>query len=814
MTKKASQSSAPPAFRGSISRRLTILSALFLVLVGLVGGLSVGKARHIAALHNASEELDSHIEVLDRLESSVFHLRAEMQDALFLGEGIDDPALVQLPRQIQELWDRFERMHLEGGRPAGAETVAERALSQEIRGHVEQLLGFMDSTIRERPRGRVALRQVATTLDADARFLGDGLQRLENVHRALILAQTQAAGREMGFILWTYVAFLALGGLAVIAGSVLFVRRMAVPLRRLNAAAAEMARGEFERRVPITSRDDIGMLAHSFNQMAQALSERDVQVKRRTQEAEALQRVGTDISSLLQIDRIITSVVESARGLFRADAAGLALADGAAGEIRWTVFLGDREAAFKEIRLRAGEGLAGRVVASGEPQTVENACSDLAGNPEAHPILAAEGLCAALAVPLRRVDRTLGALMVAYREPRRFAEEEMVLLSSFANQVAVAVENAELYGRVQGLYRVGIEISSTFKLDRILQAIVESARAMLRTDVAGLCLRREGAPSLEMAASAGSWAEIRGPVEDACLGDSAAGYDEVCLRCQGLRSAQGVAQLSVELTLGERVLGALCVGCAIPRTFSGADRNLLGGLATQAAIAIENARLYEAVRGMATLEERERIAREMHDGLAQALGFLSLKLALVERGLDGGEAASLRRELSDMRKVANDAYEEVRQAIFGLRTMVSRGLGLVPTLSEYLHEFSQQAGVQVRLEVPGDQARIRFSPEAEVQLVRIVQEALNNVRKHAGARTARVRLWLEGAEALLAIEDDGAGFDPTQAVTSAGRHFGLATMRERAESVGGTLTIQSDAGRGTRVTLRLPTAKARTGGGR
>ncbi len=88
---RATKESAAPAFRGSISRRLTVLSALFFVLVAIVGGLSVYKARHIGTLHDESEELDTHIQVLDRLESAIFHLRAETQDALFLGQGFDDP---------------------------------------------------------------------------------------------------------------------------------------------------------------------------------------------------------------------------------------------------------------------------------------------------------------------------------------------------------------------------------------------------------------------------------------------------------------------------------------------------------------------------------------------------------------------------------------------------------------------------------------------------------------------------------------------------------------------------------------------------
>jgi len=162
--------------------------------------------------------------------------------------------------------------------------------------------------------------------------------------------------------------------------------------------------------------------------------------------------------------------------------------------------------------------------------------------------------------------------------------------------------------------------------------------------------------------------------------------------------------------------------------------------------------------------------------------------------------------------VAGNAYEEVRQAIFGLRTMVSRGLGLVPTLSEYLHEFSQQAGLEVKLEVRQESDLTPFAPEVEVQLVRIVQEALHNIRKHAGARSARVRFWREGEDILMSVEDDGVGFDPAAPAADGRRHFGLATMRERAESVGGVLTIQSLGGTGTQVVVRLPLAVARRGG--
>ena len=484
----------------------------------------------------------------------------------------------------------------------------------------------------------------------------------------------------------------------------------------------------------------------------------------------------------------------------------------AAGGVRWTVFVGDRTRAYKEIRLQAGQGVAGRVVATGSPVIVEDATQEIADSPEAHPILTGEGLRAALAVPLRRGDRTLGGLVVAYRTPRRFADEEVVLLSSFANQVAMAMENAELYRQVQSLHRVGMQISSLLSLDRICQTVVENARTMLRTDVAGLCLRRERGTQLDLSAAAGPWDEVMGPCPTVCCEEPIAGSDDAFPRCHEGRRKSQIAHLSAPLMRGDDLLGFLCVGSGTSRTFEKAEQNLLGGLAAQAAIAIENARLYEAVRGMATAEERDRLAREMHDGLAQALGYLSLKLALAERMLDGDPGSPMREALAEMRKVAANAYEEVRQAIFGLRTMVSRGLGLVPTLSEYLHEFSQQAGLEVKLEVRQESDLTQFAPEVEVQLVRIVQEALHNIRKHAGVRSARVRFWREGEDILMSVEDDGVGFDPAAPPADGRRHFGLATMRERAESVGGVLTVGSLGGMGTQVVVRLPLTVARRGG--
>lgn len=210
----------------------------------------------------------------------------------------------------------------------------------------------------------------------------------------------------------------------------------------------------------------------------------------------------------------------------------------------------------------------------------------------------------------------------------------------------------------------------------------------------------------------------------------------------------------------------------------------------------------ESSKGLATLEERERLAQELHDSLAQDLALLRLKVIEVEQTLVPADREAVAGTLTEMGKIVDNAYENVRQAIFGLRTMVSRSLGLVPTLTEYLHDFSELRKIPVDFKIDGAHA-FRFRPQVEIQLIRIVHEACTNVFKHAGANCCAVKFECDQGFAKVTIEDDGKGFFADE-VMGRGLHFGLQTMRERAEGVGGSLAIESVPGGGTKVTVRLP----------
>ena len=241
-------------------------------------------------------------------------------------------------------------------------------------------------------------------------------------------------------------------------------------------------------------------------------------------------------------------------------------------------------------------------------------------------------------------------------------------------------------------------------------------------------------------------------------------------------------------------------------TFDAEDEESLQRFATLAALAIENARLHRQLQAMAVTEERERIAREMHDSLAQVLGYVNTKAQATEALLENGQTERAVAQLAQLSAASRAAYADVREAILGLRTSLGEGREFVETLRDYLQLWQEQSGVAVILRIdPEERFAPAVAPLAEVQLLRIVQEALTNVRKHASATHATVSLTLVDGALQVSIEDDGAGFDPESLGRAELPRFGLSTMRERAEAIGGTLSVTSTPGAGTMVMVRLPT---------
>lgn len=218
----------------------------------------------------------------------------------------------------------------------------------------------------------------------------------------------------------------------------------------------------------------------------------------------------------------------------------------------------------------------------------------------------------------------------------------------------------------------------------------------------------------------------------------------------------------------------------------------------------EIAELHEEREALVVERERQQIAREMHDGLAQVLSFVNTKAQAVELFLEQNDADSARRHIAELSEAARNVYVDVREGIVALQAQGGEGRTLRDVLEEYVEQFRNFAHLDVEIEWAADLNVSALTPAVEVQLLRIVQEALTNVRRHAHAGSARVVFASEGVDLTISVRDDGQGFDPSRIARGDWPKFGLRAMRERAESLGGELNVESAIGAGTTVSARFP----------
>jgi signal transduction histidine kinase len=254
----------------------------------------------------------------------------------------------------------------------------------------------------------------------------------------------------------------------------------------------------------------------------------------------------------------------------------------------------------------------------------------------------------------------------------------------------------------------------------------------------------------------------------------------------------------VPLVVRDRPIGLLSLTSPECDAFSERDAELALAIARQAAVAIENARLHERARQAAVLEERERLARELHDSVTQSLYAVSLHAEAAGRALTDGEPEPVASNLADIRETVQEALAEMRLLLFELRPPLLQEHGLAPALRARLRAVEARAGLAAAFE--GEEVP-RLRPEAEQELYRVAQEALNNVLKHAHASRVTVRLEVHDGQAVLEVVDDGVGFEP---VVRGGCGDGLRGMRERAARLSGTLMVESAPGAGTRVRAEVP----------
>jgi signal transduction histidine kinase len=284
----------------------------------------------------------------------------------------------------------------------------------------------------------------------------------------------------------------------------------------------------------------------------------------------------------------------------------------------------------------------------------------------------------------------------------------------------------------------------------------------------------------------------------------------------GRAQYDGSDLVRVPIATEEKVLGEIFIACPSEACFGDTRLQLLVSIGSQLAVAIENARLYEAVRRKeeasstflrqyiaAQEEERKRIARELHDEPAQLLTGLALAIETASQ-MAIPHDGELRRALASANALTERVSTEVGRIIRDLRPTLLDDLGLLEALESYADTRLRPSGIQVTCETVGTDGR--FPPELETALFRVAQEAMSNIARHAQAENVSLTLEFQDEFVAIDIEDDGQGFDVevTFARGQDGAPFGLMGMRERVDLLNGTLVVESRPGEGTSVRVRVP----------
>ncbi len=525
----------------------------------------------------------------------------------------------------------------------------------------------------------------------------------------------------------------------------------------------------------------------------------------------AVHDIGREIASATDLQKVLELAARAPTHLAGAKGSTVITVDQEQGRLKLDMAWGLSDEYLDMLRRRMAGGLPSARCLSCQPLAarVGGDCVLFGGMDE---LARREGIQSLLCLPLKRNDQCEGFINAYFPSPDGPPEERIQLLNIVATEIAAALDSVRLRTNQQATLYVIERLTQTEQgLDELLAQVLDITLAGWGVQGGAILLYNESEPTwhhwtqrglgggsthphFELAIELAEEARRRG--QPILIPD----LTEHSNHSHDLRSA-AVAPLYESGAL----LGVLLMATSRLNFFQPRQTPFFAAIAHQAALAISNAQLHTRVQQMAILEERYRLSREIHDGLAQTLGSLGWHLDYLKALLDQRELDTLQTELERARQMVREAYLDVREAIDGLRMQSDHPDDLPAAIEACIAEFEQRSGVAVTPEI--DQPPEALPAETALQLLRIMQEALTNIRKHARASRVWVRLQHLAAEECLSltIADDGVGFDP--ALPRGRGHLGMSTMRERAQSQQGQLTIVTGPGQGTRLTVTLPLRK-------
>ncbi len=550
---------------------------------------------------------------------------------------------------------------------------------------------------------------------------------------------------------------------------------------------------------------------------------------KRADEIKTMFAVQQAVTSRLELNSVLSLIADESRRLTHSERTAVFLVEG--NDLVFSVFSGKDSREFIGYRLPADKSLLGKSLASGKPVIVNNAQD----NEEIFPDLVIKAnVKSFLSVPMRAGSKSIGTITVVDKLLGDYNSDDERILCILGSVAVTGIENARMYEDekrrhledeqrrhvAEGLRDMLAILNSNRPLKDILDFIIKQAASLMGTDSGSLYRLEKDEKVLEIEAACGlpenCQAQAALPVEADAIGRSIAERKPVLITnaCEAAEKSKDVHSLNprlswflkycsgllaVPLVCKDEVYGGIMLYFKTARGFSGEDIELAMTFADQAALAIDNARLRAQAEKIAVAAERSRLARDLHDAVTQTLFSSSLIAEVLPKIWERNQEEG-RKRLEELRQLTRGALAEMRTLLLELRPAALVEASMDDLLRQLSEATIGRARVPVVLET---EAQTPMPTDVKIAFYRIAQEALNNIAKHSGAGKAVVslkeRLSKSGKKSVeLVISDNGRGFDPCRIT---GEHLGIGIMSERAEAIGAKIAVNSQIGKGTRITV-------------
>ena len=534
--------------------------------------------------------------------------------------------------------------------------------------------------------------------------------------------------------------------------------------------------------------------------------------------------LSSSMSSTLDLDDALSRIVRTIRDAFDCYHVGIGLIEGEDVIYKFGAGAPSDNPSFRfdPARLKVGsEGLTGWVAKTGEPILAPDVSRDSRYVAMRHLNTKSE-----LVIPIRAKGEVIGVLDLQSDRLNAFDDADLITIQSLANEAGISIENARLFEaerrrneRMAVINAVALNVSAVLTLGELLPHVVQLARETFGYHTVGVFLVDEDEREVVLEAlDSGDAAVPSRGARMAVGGEGIVGHvagsglpwitgdvsADPFYTNLSVESAKTKSELAMPIKQGDLVVGVLDFHSERADAFDDTDMLIAQTLANQLAVAIENARIFDETRDLAILEERNRMAREIHDTLAQGFTGIVIQLEAGEQTMES-DMEALRGHVAMAKSLARECLAEARRSVWNLLPQALEENPLDVIIQTEVERFGQTSKAAAAFTLLG--MRRQLPAVTQAALMRICQESLSNIGKYANAGAVDVTLDFALDTVTLTVEDDGAGFDPDAVrIEEGGGGFGIIGMRQRARLLRGDVTITSAPGEGAKVEARIPIA--------